>query len=79
MIMPPHHLNLFSKYGMKKLLLDNNYEILIYETLGTYFEADFFTKYGSKYQIIRRVVMQIFKIIGIGADHFIIAKKTNDI
>jgi 2-polyprenyl-3-methyl-5-hydroxy-6-metoxy-1,4-benzoquinol methylase len=75
MIMPPHHINLFSKKGMEEILDNREYEILKYETLSSYFSADFLTKYGSDFQIIRRVVMFIFNKLRIGADHFIIARK----
>jgi len=75
MIMPPHHINIFSKQSLIEILEKVNFEILHYETLNTYFCADFFTKYGTRYQIVRKTIMFVFKILNIGADHFVIAKK----
>ncbi|HPW65754.1 MAG TPA: class I SAM-dependent methyltransferase [Salinivirgaceae bacterium] len=75
MIMPPHHINIFSKQSLIEILENVNFEILHYETLNTYFCADFFTKYGTRFQIVRRIIMFIFRILNIGADHFVIAKK----
>lgn len=77
MIMPPHHINLFSKIALIEILHNKGLSIIKYETLGTYFAADFFTKHGTNYQIVRRFVRVLFKILNIGADHFIIAKKNS--
>lgn len=75
MIMPPHHINLFSKAALLEILENTGFELLQYETLNTYFMADFLSKHGTKYQIIRRIVMYLFKFLNIGADHLIIAKQ----
>ena len=75
MIDPPHHINLFSRNGLKTLIENNNLVELRYETLST--RLKFTRKIDTDNLLLRRLFSHALRILNLGADHLLIAKKSS--
>jgi 2-polyprenyl-3-methyl-5-hydroxy-6-metoxy-1,4-benzoquinol methylase len=73
MIDPPHHINLFTRAGLKILIEKNNLIELKYETLST--RIKFTRKIDSDNFLLRRLFFHALRILNLGADHLLIARK----
>ena len=73
MIQPPHHLNLFTRRSLGRLLERAGLVPIHYETLSTYME--WLWKYDTGDGRLRRALFDVLRVTGLGADHFYIARK----
>ncbi len=73
MIDPPHHVNLFTRGALDAMLDQNGLREISYETLSTY--INFVQRYDTKTLLFRKLFFHILKLLNLGADHFIIAKR----
>ena len=73
MIDPPHHMNLFTKQGLKLALNQTGFAPAHYETLSTYME--WLWNIDTETHLYRRILFRGLRALDLGADHFFIAKK----
>lgn len=73
MVDPPHHINLFTKKALSILMERHSLELIDYQTLSTY--INFVRKVDTRNLLLRRLFFQSLRILGLGADHFLIARK----
>jgi SAM-dependent methyltransferase len=73
MICPPHHLNIFPLAALRQSLMCVGFEIVRHDTLSTY--VNFARKIDGRTNVLRGLVFQSFRLLGIGADHFVIARR----
>ena len=74
MVCPPHHINLFTRPALQELLGSAGFEILTYSTLSTY--INYVRKFDTESLLLRRMVFQALKSVNLGADHFVVCRKT---
>lgn len=72
-VCPPHHINIFSRRSLYKMLAKNNVEVKKYETLSTYIKM--VDNIDTKGQILRKSMFSLMKTFNLGGDHFIIGVK----
>ena len=73
MICPPHHINIFSLKALTSMTRGANLEMVAHETLSTYVKA--VKDIDTDSLLLRRLFFNTFKLLGLGADHLIIARK----
>jgi SAM-dependent methyltransferase len=73
MICPPHHLNIFTQMALAQSLATVGFEVVEYDTLSTY--INFVRRIEGDRNILRELFFQAFRLLGIGADHFVIARR----
>jgi 2-polyprenyl-3-methyl-5-hydroxy-6-metoxy-1,4-benzoquinol methylase len=73
MIDPPHHINLFSRQSLERILAARHMRVVRYETISTY--INFVRKVDTDALVLRRLFFNALRMAGVGADHFIIARK----
>lgn len=73
MVDPPHHINLFSRKSLDELLRGERMHPVRYETLSTY--INFVRKFDTRDLLFRRLFFHLLRSAGMGADHFIIARR----
>jgi SAM-dependent methyltransferase len=76
MVMPPHHINLFTKPALQALIEQSGFEIVSYATLSTYINP--VNKLDTDGQVLRKAAFGALKTLGIGADHFAICRRAGD-
>jgi 2-polyprenyl-3-methyl-5-hydroxy-6-metoxy-1,4-benzoquinol methylase len=74
MVCPPHHINLFTRASLREMLNRMGFEILEYATLSTYINS--VRKIDTQSLVLRRAAFQALKTANLGADHFMICRKT---
>jgi SAM-dependent methyltransferase len=74
MICPPHHINLFTRAALDEMLIGRGFEVLEYATLSTYINS--VRKIDTRSLLLRRTAFQALKTARLGADHFVICRKT---
>jgi hypothetical protein len=74
MVAPPHHLNLFTRAALEEMLKLTGFEVLEYSTISTY--INFVRSFDTKSLLLRRAVFHALKGANLGADHFLICRKT---
>ena len=74
MVCPPHHINLFTRVALEEMLTDRSFEILEYSTLSTYINS--VRKIDTHNLMLRRAAFQALKSANLGADHFVVCRKT---
>ena len=74
MIMPPHHINIFTYRSLNFLLRKNGFQPIFHKILSTY---PFFNsiKMNKYIYLLRKIIFYMLKFFNIGADHLIITKK----
>lgn len=73
MVIPPHHINLFTKASLNTLMARENLIPIDYQTLSTY--VNFIRQFDSSNLILRRLFFNLLKMLNFGADHFLIVRK----
>ena len=73
MISPPHHINIFSRMALHDLLTKSGFEVVRYDTISTYIQ--FLRRFESEGTTLRWLVFQAFRVLGLGADHLVVARK----
>ena len=73
MICPPHHLNLFSTDALKLMLAQFDLRIVHHETLSTFVKL--VRKIDTPNLLLRRLFFHTLRILGLGSDHLVIAKR----
>jgi hypothetical protein len=73
MIDPPHHINLFSRQSLERILAARQMRVVRYETLSTY--INFVRKHDTDSLLLRRLFFNALRMAHAGADHFVIAQK----
>lgn len=73
MVAPPHHINLFTKKSLDVLVARENLTLVDYQTLSTYIK--FIRKFDNNNLVLRKLFFDLLKVFGLGADHFLIARK----
>jgi len=73
MVAPPHHINLFTRETLTALLAQRELNVLLHETLSTYIHV--VRKWDTRHLVLRRAAFRVLKGLGLGADHFFIARK----
>lgn len=73
MVAPPHHINLFTKKSLNMLVARENLTLIDYQTLSTYIK--FIRKFDNNNLVLRKLFFDLLKVFGLGADHFLIARK----
>jgi 2-polyprenyl-3-methyl-5-hydroxy-6-metoxy-1,4-benzoquinol methylase len=73
MVDPPHHINLFTRKSLDELLRNQGMHPVRYETLSTY--INFVRKFDTRGLIFRKIFFYLLRSAGMGADHFILARK----
>jgi hypothetical protein len=73
MIDPPHHINLFSRESLERILGARHMQVVRYETLSTY--INFVRKHDTDTLVLRRLFFNALRVARAGADHFVIAQK----
>jgi 2-polyprenyl-3-methyl-5-hydroxy-6-metoxy-1,4-benzoquinol methylase len=76
MVCPPHHINLFTKAALKEMLLREGFDLLEYSTLSTYINS--VRKIDTQSLMLRRAAFQALKTAHLGADHFMICRKSKN-
>ncbi len=74
MVAPPHHINLFTRPALEEMLGLAGFEVLEYSTISTY--INFVRPFDTKGLLLRRATFQLLKGANLGADHFLICRKT---
>jgi len=74
MVCPPHHINLFTRTALQEMLLRTGFDILEYSTLSTYINS--VRKIDTQSLMLRRAAFQALKTANLGADHFVICRKS---
>lgn len=75
MVAPPHHINLFTRAALEEMLRLAGFEVLDYSTISTY--INFVRTFDTKSLLLRRAVFHALKGANLGADHFLICRKTH--
>jgi SAM-dependent methyltransferase len=73
MVCPPHHINLFTRTGLREMLTRMGFETLEYSTLSTYINS--VRKIDTQGLVLRRAAFQALKTANLGADHFMICRR----
>jgi 2-polyprenyl-3-methyl-5-hydroxy-6-metoxy-1,4-benzoquinol methylase len=73
MIDPPHHINLFSRQSLDRILAVRRMRVVRYETLSTY--INFVRRHDTDSLLLRRLFFNALRMARAGADHFVIAQK----
>jgi 2-polyprenyl-3-methyl-5-hydroxy-6-metoxy-1,4-benzoquinol methylase len=73
MIDPPHHINLFTRQSLERILAARNMRVIRYETLSTY--INFVRQHDTDTLVLRRLFFNALRMARAGADHFVIARK----
>jgi 2-polyprenyl-3-methyl-5-hydroxy-6-metoxy-1,4-benzoquinol methylase len=73
MVNPPHHINLFTKQGLREIVSAAGFEVLQYEALSTYIRA--VRKLDTQGLLVRRAAFHALRLTNLGADHFIVCRK----
>ncbi|HLZ75556.1 class I SAM-dependent methyltransferase [Phenylobacterium sp.] len=73
MISPPHHINIFSRKALYGLLAKSGFEVVRYDTISTYIQ--FLRRFERDGTTLRWMVFQALRLLGLGADHLVIARK----
>jgi hypothetical protein len=73
MIDPPHHINLFSRQSLERILAARQMRVVRYETLSTY--INFVRKHDTDSLLLRRLFFNALRMAHAGADHFVMAQK----
>lgn len=73
MVAPPHHINLFTKKALNTFVKAENLILVDYQTLSTY--INFIRKFDNSSLILRKLFFHLLKVLGLGADHFLIIRK----
>ena len=73
MVDPPHHINLFTGRALRELLARYQLVEVEYATLSTYINV--VRKLDTSDLHLRRAVFQALRLLGLGADHFVIARR----
>lgn len=76
MVMPPHHLNLFTKKSLALLYAAEGMKEVKYETISTY--INFVRDIDTKNFLLRKLFFSILKFLNLGADHLLILRKPNN-
>jgi 2-polyprenyl-3-methyl-5-hydroxy-6-metoxy-1,4-benzoquinol methylase len=76
MVCPPHHINLFTREALEESLARTGFEILEYGTLSTYINP--VRKIDTHGLMLRRAAFQALKSVNLGADHFVVCRKTKE-
>ena len=74
MVAPPHHINLSTRVALEQMLRHAGFEVLEYSTISTY--INFVRSFDTKGLLLRRTVFHALKGANLGADHFLICRKT---
>jgi len=73
MICPPHHINLFTMKALTAMTKSADLEIVAHETLSTYVKV--VKDIDTDGLLLRRLFFNTFRLLGLGADHLVVAKK----
>jgi 2-polyprenyl-3-methyl-5-hydroxy-6-metoxy-1,4-benzoquinol methylase len=73
MLAPPHHINIFTKRALNTLLAAEPLDVISHETLSTYVRA--VKAIDNSRGSLRRLAFNVLRLLGLGADHFVIARK----
>jgi SAM-dependent methyltransferase len=73
MICPPHHINIFSRKALYEILRQAGFEVVRYDTISTY--INFLRRVERKGNVLRWLFFQGLRVLGLGADHLVIARK----
>jgi 2-polyprenyl-3-methyl-5-hydroxy-6-metoxy-1,4-benzoquinol methylase len=73
MLAPPHHLQIFSKSALAVALESVGFEIRRYSTLSSYIRV--LRRIEGRKTILRHAVSRSLALLGMGADHVVIAKR----
>jgi 2-polyprenyl-3-methyl-5-hydroxy-6-metoxy-1,4-benzoquinol methylase len=74
MVDPPHHINLFSRRALQQMLAARNMQVVSYETISTY--INFVRKFDTEGLACRRLFFNLLRLANMGADHFVISRKS---
>lgn len=74
MVDPPHHINLFPRAALQQLIADHSFMPITYETLSTY--VRFVRAVDTPTLLLRRTLFQVLRVLNMGADHMVVARKT---
>jgi 2-polyprenyl-3-methyl-5-hydroxy-6-metoxy-1,4-benzoquinol methylase len=74
MVHPPHHINLFTREALTKLVERAGFEVVEYSTISTY--INFVRKHDTNGLLLRRALFQLLRWTGLGADHFLLCRKS---
>jgi len=73
MVSPPHHINIFTRASLELAVTQSGFEVLQYDTLSTYISA--LRRVEKQGNLLRHTAFEILRRAGLGADHFVIARK----
>ena len=71
MIDPPHHINLFSRTALQKMIEGNGFHVVDYQTLSTYIRP------FRRIPFLRRMAFNVLRLVGLGADHLMLVRQNN--
>ena len=74
MVDPPHHINLFPRAALEEILTRNGFEVKEYATLSTYIHC--VRNFDTDNLLLRRTAFHVLKVANLGADHFVICRKS---
>jgi SAM-dependent methyltransferase len=75
MICPPHHINIFTRLSLEKIRRRFGLEELHYATISTYIRL--LRRIEGRRLILRRLAYSILSALGLGADHFVVWRKSD--
>ena len=77
MIAPPHHVNIFSRRALELTLRKAGFEVLSYDAISTYIRA--LRRIEPNGTFLKNIVFNGLRRTGLGADHFVVARKIEPI
>lgn len=72
MICPPHHLNIFTRAGLERMVTDAGLTPLSWETISTSVKA--VRRFDTESQLLRRAIFRAFRATHLGADQLLLAR-----
>lgn len=72
MVIPPHHINLFTRAALNDLMGQAGFSVVEYSTLSTYINA--VRKFDSRDLLLRKAAFHALKAARLGADHFLVCR-----
>lgn len=73
MVCPPHHINIFTREALEFAVREAGLEVVSYDSLSSYIR--FLRRWEKKGTRLRGAVFHALRIMGLGADHLVIARR----
>jgi 2-polyprenyl-3-methyl-5-hydroxy-6-metoxy-1,4-benzoquinol methylase len=73
MIVPPHHINIFTRRSLEVALAKTGFELLRHDTISTYINV--LRRIEKRGTLLRSGVFEALRATGLGGDHLVIARR----